>query len=237
MIFYGRNIVLEALKSKYKAHEIFIEKNINRDEKITLILDAAKAAGVTIRTKDRKEISHITKSQEHQGVAIDLNYHIEAINKNDIRQDSAYMYISDATFEHNVGAIIRTCEVAGFAGVILPKNLNITPVIAKTSAGGIFHLNIYKEAVFNCIKKFKDADFNIYGIERNGNTYYEQDLTGSSLFIIGSEHRSLSETIQKKCDNILEIPQLGNVNSLNMSVAASVVIFERLRQNSIVKQN
>src|SRR5690606_33574111 len=94
----------------------------------------------------------------------------------------------------------------------------------------LFHIPIIQESIFNTLTTCKKNGFFVYGIERDGNIYTKTDLTGNALFIIGGEDKSLSEQVRKKCDAILEIPQFGKVNSLNMSVATSIVLFERVRQ-------
>ncbi len=231
MIFYGRNIVLEAIRSKHKCSTLFIQEDINENEKISLIISEAKDRNISINEKSRKDISTLTNSDEHQGVAIELSFqfaNLKELSSSDEKQ--SFIYISTATFEHNIGAISRSAEVAGITGVILPKKAEISPTVAKTSAGAIFHIPIIKLPIFNAIKTLKDSGFFIFGIERNGITYYKNDLTENCMFIIGGEDKSLSDPVRSKCDAILEIPQAGKVNSLNMSVASSIVFFERNRQ-------
>ncbi len=233
MVFYGRNIVLEAIRSQHKCTSIILQEGISETEKIATILTEAKAKQIPISYQSRKEISSITKSEEHQGVLVNVDYKIfnlkDLIGKED---QQSFIYISTATFEHNIGAISRSAEVAGLSGVIIPKDADVTPTVAKTSAGAIFHIPIIKLPIFNAIKTLKDANFFIFGIERDGITYYKTNLTENTLFIIGGEDKSLSDSVRNKCDEILEIPQSGKVNSLNMSVASSIVLFERNRQMS-----
>jgi len=231
MIFYGRNVVIEALDSSlHEANKVFLQDKIKKDSKIHRIIKKAKDKGVTVEFLPRGDISKICKSEEHQGVAVGVEFRIQDISLE--QSNGAFLYISEATFEHNIGAIIRSAEVAGFNGVIVPKQVQINAVIAKTSAGAIFHIPIHSESIYNAIKKFKNSNYLIYAIERDGQKYFDVDLTQNTLFIIGGEDKSISKPLRKKCDEILEIPQKGKVNSLNMSVATSIVMFERLRQIS-----
>lgn len=232
MIFYGRNIVLEAIRSKHKCLGLFVQEGINDNEKIDSIISEAKAKNIKVEFIPRKEISKITDSEEHQGVAVSVEFHYENLKNltNDTDKKPSFIYISTATFEHNIGAISRSAEVAGMAGVIIPQNANITPTVAKTSAGAIFHIPIIRLSIFNAIKTLKDSGFYVFGIERDGRVYHSVDLSENTLFIIGGEDKSLSDSVRSKCDEILEIPQHGKVNSLNMSVATSIVLFERNRQ-------
>lgn len=231
MIIYGRNTVIEALNSSHHCEELFLQLDINADSKISLIKDLAQKNGVNVKNISLKDLKKITGSEETQGVA--LKIHFKEHNLKDVldKYGNAYIYISDATYEHNVGAIIRTAECAGFAGVIIPSEIKITPTIAKISTGAIFNIPIIRNSVFNTIKEFKDNGFNVFGIERGGSNIFETSTPLNSLFIIGSEDKGLSKPIIDRCDGILEIPQFGKVNSLNMSVASAIVIYNYLREN------
>ncbi len=232
MIFYGRNVVLEALSSEFRVNTLYLQEGINTDEKISKIIATAKQDSIKITYLNHKELKKILKTDDHQGVGIEIDFHYSKFSDIDFDDlaSKALIYISDVTYEHNIGAIIRSAECAGLNGVILPKQINITPTVAKTSAGSIFHIPVFQESIFNAIKKFKDNSFFIFGIERDGKNYFDVDLTSPSLFIIGGEDKSLSEGIREKCDEVLEIPQKGKVNSLNMSVASSIILFERVKQ-------
>jgi len=237
MIFFGRNSILESIKSaKYKVTQIYLQEQINVDGKIQEILQKAQESDINVSYTNNKQITKLTNSTDHQGVAANIEFKgnkLSTIIENS-NNSNCYMYISDATYEHNVGAIIRTAEIAGINGVIIPNDLKITGVTGKTSAGALFHIDIYQDSIFNVIKYFSKKDYTIFGIERGGTVYFEEDLSQNCLLIIGSEDKGLSKSIIEKCNKLLEIPQRGNVNSLNMSVAASVVLFERLRQLSDV---
>lgn len=230
MIFYGRNVTQEAIRSKFSASSIYIQQDINIDKKLNEIVQEAQDKNIPVSSISLKKLQQITESNEHQGIAIDLQFRYRSIKE--LNSAKSLIYISEFTYEHNLGAIVRTAEVSGLGGVIIPKNKNISPISAKTSAGAIFHIPILKESIFNTIKSVKSIHYQIIGIERDGTAYYDLDLTQQSLFIIGGEDKELSEPVREKCDAIAEIPQFGNVNSLNMSVATSIVLYEQVRQNS-----
>ncbi|MDQ6985361.1 MAG: 23S rRNA (guanosine(2251)-2'-O)-methyltransferase RlmB [Candidatus Dojkabacteria bacterium] len=233
MIFYGRNVVKEALTSKFKSHKLYIQNNINKDNKISEIIALAKSRAIHVEDINPKKLSKLTNSNEHQGIAIEIDYSVEKLSSINIPDfNDSFIYISDVTYEHNIGAIIRSAECSGLKGVIIPNNTNITGTVAKISTGALFHIPVYREAIFNSIKFFKDLGFKIVGIERDGEKYFESDLSGNNLLIIGGEDKSLSDRVRKKSDLIVEIPQFGKVNSLNMSVAASIIMFDRVRQVS-----
>jgi len=231
MIVYGRNTVLEGLKSDYRIKEIFLEDHINTDSKISEIKALASDKNIPIKYISHKELGKLTKSQEHQGVGCNIEYKEAELRDIDLNQEKGYIYISESTFEQNIAAIIRTAECAGFGGVLIPNKINITPTIAKISTGAVFHLPVIRYPIFQAIKEFKKNGFFVYGIERGGNYYFNETINSKSLFIIGGEDKSLSDPVRKDCDAILEIPQFGKINSLNMSNASSILIYEYVRQN------
>jgi 23S rRNA (guanosine2251-2'-O)-methyltransferase len=117
-------------------------------------------------------------------------------------------------------------------GVIIPPKMSITPVVVRISMGAIFHIPFYSYSLFPAIKEFKNEGFLIAGIEINGEkTIYDTNLSDNVLLIVGGEDKSISPEVAQKCDVVMNIPQYGHVNSLNMSVAAGLAIFEYARQN------
>lgn len=232
MIIYGRNTVIEALNSSHTSEELFLQENIKEDNKISSILKLARTAEVPIKFITPKELRKLTNSDEHQGVALKINFKESHLKDILPEAQKAFIYISDATYEHNVGAIIRTAECAGFEGVIIPSDIKITPIIAKISTGAVFNIPIIRNSVFNTIKAFKDNGYYVCGIERGGKQLFESSAPINTLFIIGSEDKGLTEPVAKQCDDLVEIPQFGQVNSLNMSVASAVVIYNYLRDNT-----
>ena len=232
MVAYGRNTVFEALKSDFEVKDIYFQEQIHQDEKISQIMKLARERDIKPQFVSQKQLSKIAKSDEHQGVICSIQFHDyklrEILNRDNL---NSFVYISEATFEHNIGAIIRTAECAGLSGVIIPNNINITSTVAKISTGALFHIPIIQMSIFQTIKELQKNGFNIVGIERNGTKFTEVTLPKNNLFIIGGEDKSLSDQVRNESDIIIEIPQFGKVNSLNMSVATGVIIFEYVRQN------
>jgi len=233
MVIYGRNVVIEALKSDYLFNEIYLESHIKPEGKIEEIISLAKKRGIKVETVDKRKITSMTSSQEHQGVSASIDYQLSNIK--DIFADykninKSFIYISEATYEHNVGAIIRTAECAGLGGVIIPNDIQITPTVVKISTGAIFHIPVISMGIYQAVKDFKENGYQIIGIERDGENLFEAKMASPALLIIGGEDKSLSENLRDRCDKIVEIPQAGKVNSLNMSVAAGIIIFEHIHQ-------
>lgn len=231
MVIYGRNSVLEGLKSNFRPIFFAIQKGIRIDDKLQQIINECKARKIEIKEMSSQEIDKLTSTEDNQGVGLKIDFQTQKLKTSlEKRLDYSYLYITESFFTHNIGAIARTAEVAGLGGVIIPPNIDITPAMVKTSAGALMHIPVIKESLFNCIKLFRAKGFLIFGIERQGTKYFEANLAEPSLFIIGGENKSLTNAVRDKCDQILEIPQFGKVNSLNMSVASSLIIYEQVRQ-------
>lgn len=231
MLVFGRNTVLEGLRSTYTSEKLYLQEAINRDEKITNIINLAESNGVEIEYIPRHTLSKILKTEDHQGCGLKIDFDITQFKGNFLDNiTKSFIFISEVTYEHNIGAIIRTAECAGFGGVLVPNNTEITSTAIKASTGAIFHIPVFKASLFPAIKEFKKNAFDIAAIERGGTNLYNTQLDNSTLFIIGGEDKSVSDTIKKECNKILEIPQFGKINSLNMSVATAVVVYEHIRQ-------
>lgn len=236
----GRNPVLELLRTNKEVSAIHIQHHINQDTKINAILKKAKRKNVKIHRRDRKELDKMSQTGNHQGV-IAIYKRVENLNLDEVIENKRNsggifraVYIREAYHEHNIGAIIRSAEAAGFDAIILPPKINVTPQIVRASMGATEHMPIFSESLFPLLKKCKSEGIKTIGIERSQNSeiHTKCDMTSDLLLVIGGEDRSLSEEIINKIDTVVEIPMKGHVNSLNMSVAAAIIIFEVLRQEN-----
>ena len=232
MLIYGKNVVKEALLSTFNIQKISIEDNKEFDPRIREIEFLANKREIPIVKLSRGEIAKIAKLDKFQSVTCEIDFQ-EAKLKDILSREkrNSFIFIFSSSDEHNVGAIIRTAECMGLSGVILPNDIKVTPTVVKTSAGSIFHIPVIHENVFQTIKDLKREGFNIIGIERDGTSITDAKISFNNLFIIGGEDKSLTQQTQNLCNQILEIPQFGKVNSLNMSVACGMVLFEYARQN------
>jgi 23S rRNA (guanosine2251-2'-O)-methyltransferase len=231
MYIPGRNPAIEALRSPIQVNKIYLQEGINQDEKISQIIGLAQQKGISIIDSSRKQLSKMSGDDPHQGVILDVELIANKLTKDVVNfNQGLYIYIREAQYEHNVGAIIRTAEVAGAAGVILNPRQELTPTIARISMGGVFHVPLYSSSLFPTMKLMKKQAYLVYALERGGqNTIYDVELSGNILLVVGGEDRSISPEVAAKCDDVLTIPQFGKVNSLNMSVAAAISIYEYVR--------
>lgn len=232
----GRNPVIEVLRSKQWVRKVIVQDGINIDAKINEILKRASNRHVYIERRPRKYLDRISQTKSHQGVIaqIDIEYkHLQdVIDDNNIHgKPNYFIFIREVLYDDNIGAIARSAEAAGFTGIVLTPKTEISAQAFRTSMGSLSNIKICRESLFSAIKMAQSNGIKVVGIERNEeNDYHRSDLSGPIMLIIGGEDKSLSREVMSKCDFTVNIPMRGKINSLNMSVAAAVVIFEKMRQ-------
>ncbi|MBU3178280.1 23S rRNA (guanosine(2251)-2'-O)-methyltransferase RlmB [Clostridium estertheticum] len=235
----GRNAVIEALKSDRTVEYILIAKG-DMVGSISVVLALAKEKGIVTKEVDRRKLDEMSQTSSHQGViAVVTPYKYFEIN--DIfkyaeeKGEKPFIIILDEIEDpHNFGSIIRTAEVCGAHGIIIPKRKNVgaTPTVYKTSAGAIEHVKIAKVTNINvAIEEIKKRGVWVYGADMEGEDYiFNTDLTGSVALVIGSEGRGIAKLTKEKCDVLVKIPMVGKITSLNASVAAGMVMYEIMKQ-------
>ncbi|EDU39019.1 23S rRNA (guanosine(2251)-2'-O)-methyltransferase RlmB [Clostridium sporogenes] len=238
-IIEGRNAVIEALKSNKTIEKVMVAKG-DLEGSIKIIISLAKEKGIVINEVDRKKLDSISQTRAHQGViAFTTPYQYCAVE--DIiryakqKEEEPFIVILDEIEDpHNFGSILRTAEVCGVHGVIIPKrrNVGVTPTVYKTSAGAVEYMKISKVTnINNVIDKLKEKGIWIYGADMCGNDYcFDVSLSGPIALVIGSEGRGISKLTKSKCDVLVKIPMLGNITSLNASVAGGMLMYEILKQ-------
>ena len=213
----GRNPVLEAIRSGRSVDKILVKKG-KYEGSIVPIIKKAKDAGIIIQEVERAKLDQIAEGENHQGViayvsAYDYVSVKDILDKAREKNEPPFVIICDKiTDPHNLGAILRTANCVGAHGVIIPK---------RNSVG----LNIA-----NTIDSLKDEGLWIAAADMDGQEMYDIDLKGSLGLVIGSEGEGISRLVREKCDFIASIPMAGEINSLNASVAAGVLMYEALRQ-------
>lgn len=240
MYIEGRNAVLESLRSQRQFKKLWVQDGVKKDTKVKQIISKAKNRNIHIIYISRKKLDSISPTGVHQGFIaqvkameeLSFTDHIDKLYQAGVAP--FFVYIRDAQYDYNVGAIIRTAECSGVNGVILPPKIDMSAEIVRASTGASEHIPIFHESLFTAIKIAEKNAIKVAGIEISGKKYYyQEDLTGAIMLIIGGEDHPLSVAILKKCDIIVKIPLLGRINSLNMSVAASIVTYDKLRQEHI----
>lgn len=235
----GRNAVIEALKSDRTIEYILIAKG-DMVGSISVVLGLAKEKGIVTKEVDRRKLDQMSQTSSHQGVIAVITPY-KYFELNDIfkyaeeKGEKPFIIILDEIEDpHNFGSIIRTAEVCGAHGIIIPKRKNVgaTPIVYKTSAGAIEHMKIAKVTNINAaIEEMKERGMWVYGADMDGENYiFNTDLTGAVALVIGSEGRGISKLTKEKCDVLVKIPMVGKITSLNASVAGGIMMYEIMKQ-------
>ena len=234
----GRNPVLEAIRSGRSVDKILVKKG-KYEGSIVPIIKKAKDAGIIIQEVERAKLDQIAEGENHQGViayvsAYDYVSVKDILDKAREKNEPPFVIICDKiTDPHNLGAILRTANCVGAHGVIIPKrnSVGLNSVVAETSAGAVEYTPVAKVTnIANTIDSLKDEGLWIAAADMDGQEMYDIDLKGSLGLVIGSEGEGISRLVREKCDFIASIPMAGEINSLNASVAAGVLMYEALRQ-------
>ena len=235
----GRNPVLEALKSDTEIDKIYILNNF-RDPILYTIVKLANEKKIPVSRVEKPKLDKISDIKNHQGViaAISQTKYVEVdeiLNHAFNLQKNPFILILDGIEDtHNLGAIIRSAECAGCDGVIIPKRraAGVNSGTYKASAGAVNHILISRVTnINNTIRDLKEQGILILGSDAEANmSYKDPDLTVPLAIIIGSEGKGMAEHTKKECDTLVSIPILGQINSLNASVSAGIIIYEALDQ-------
>lgn len=237
-IIIGRNPVLEAIRSGRAIDKILIKKG-KYEGSIVPIVKKAKEAGIIIQEVDKAKLDAIAEGGNHQGAIAYVSAY-EYVSVSDIlslaeeKGEPPFVIICDKiTDPHNLGAILRTANCVGAHGAIIPKrgSAGLNSVVAKTSAGAVEYTPVARVTnLASTIDELKKNGMWIAGADMDGSEMYSVDLKGSLGIVIGSEGEGISRLVKEKCDFIASIPMNGQINSLNASVAAGVLMYEALRQ-------
>lgn len=235
----GRNAVTEALRGGRTIDKVFIAAG-ETDRALQRLAAQAKEAGAVVVPVDRRKLDAMSITHAHQGI-IALVAAREYCSIDDILQtamdrgENPLIVICDElTDPHNLGAIIRSAECAGAHGVIIPKrrSVGLTAVVAKAAAGAVEYMNVARVTNINtAIAELKEKGVWIFGTAAEGSIpMYQADLTGPAAVVIGSEGDGMSRLVRQNCDVTVHIPMKGNISSLNASAAATVLLYEAVRQ-------
>ena len=237
-VIAGRNAVAEALKKGRPIDCIYILKGADRGS-MGKIIALAKQAGVPIKDAAAQKLDTLCEGVVHQGVVAMAACH-DFSTMEDIFQKAGdqppFVIICDNIEDpHNLGAIIRTAEAAGAHGVIIPKRrgVGLTATVAKTSAGAVEYMPVVRVPnIVSTIEELKQKGLWIFCADMDGQPWCSTDMGGPIGIVVGAEGSGVSRLTKEHCDFVVSLPMNGQVNSLNASVAAAIVIYEAVRQRS-----
>ena len=240
-IIEGRNAVLEAFRAGKTIDKLYVQEGI-KDGPVQSIIREAKKQDTIVNFVSRERLNKMSQEGRHQGViahAAAYEYaEVEDILKAaEEKGEPPFIFLLDGIEDpHNLGAIIRTANLAGAHGVIIPKrrSVSITETVAKTSAGAVEYMPRARVTnMARTIEQLQEAGLWIAARDMDGDTLTEADLKGPIGIVIGSEGFGVSRLVREKCDFIVSIPMRGRITSLNASNAASILMYEIVRQRGI----
>ncbi len=231
-ILSGIHPVAEALRSHHPLERLLIAQGAG-GPRVQEIIDLARRASIPVRFEPRNALDRLAGTSAHQGVvalgAAKKYADIDAATATDL-----VVILDGVEDPHNLGAIIRTAHAAGAGPVVIPERraVGITDVVAKAAAGAIEHLPVVRVTNINrTIEELKERGYWIYGLdERGAEDYHRVDYGAPTAFVLGGEGKGLHEQVRKHCDLLIRIPMAGKISSLNVSVAAGVVLFDWRRR-------
>ena len=234
----GRNAVLEAFRSEKCVDKLFVLDRC-QDGPVRTIIREARKKDTIINFVQKERLDQLSETGAHQGViaqvaAYEYSTVEDILNKAKEKGEAPFIFLLDDIEDpHNLGAIIRTANLAGAHGVIIPKHraVGLTATVAKTSAGALNYTPVAKVAnLGQTIDELKEKGIWFVCADMDGEVMYRQNLTGPIGLVIGNEGNGVSRLVKEKCDFTTAIPMNGDIDSLNASVAAGVLAFEIVRQ-------
>lgn len=238
-VLVGRNAVTEALKSGRGINKLWIASG-DREGSVSEIAALAKERGIVVQYVERAKIEALAGGHRHQGVLayvapVPYAEFDDILKAAEEKGEAPFLVLLDELEDpHNLGALLRTADATGVHGILIPKrrSVSLNATVAKTSAGAVEYVPVARIGnIAQTLKKLKEKGFWVAGADMDGEkAYYEADLTGPLVLVVGSEGRGMSRLTKEACDFIVSMPMVGRINSLNASVAGSILMYESMRQ-------
>ncbi|MEE1155498.1 MAG: 23S rRNA (guanosine(2251)-2'-O)-methyltransferase RlmB [Acutalibacteraceae bacterium] len=239
-VIAGRNCVKEALSSGRAIEYVMVARG-TKGGPVGNLMALAKEKSIPVKEADSKKLDFMCGGAVHQGI-IALAAVKEYATLEDIfetaksRNEEPFIIVLDEIEDpHNLGAIIRTAECTGAHGVIVPKrrSAGLSYTVGKSSAGAVEYVNVARVTnIPNVIDELKERGVWVFGADMDGQDSAKTNLSGAVALVIGNEGKGIGRLVRSKCDGILSLPMKGNINSLNASVAAGVLMYDVLRQRN-----
>ena len=237
-LIIGRNPVLEALNADKSVDTVYVSGDGGIINKICAV---AKAKGAVIKNVSATKLDYMSGGGNHQGVVASLSV-ADYCDIDDIfnlaaeRNEKPFIIVCDEIEDpHNLGAIIRTAEASGAHGIIIPKrrSASLNSTVYKTSAGAAAVMKVARVSnIAATLEKLKEKGVWVYAADMSGKNLFDTDFDGAVALVIGSEGFGIQKLVMEKCDFLVNIPMSGQINSLNASVAAGIIMYEVVRQRN-----
>lgn len=238
----GINSIMEALKGKRKVHKIFIQTG-KKGKRWDELLAVARKKGVFVQEVEKERLNQMYKIGNHQGIVATIDAFSyasleEIMERAALSGNEPLLLMLDGIEDpQNLGSIIRTAECAGVHGIIIPRHgsAEVNETAARVAAGAVEHMLIARETnLVNALERLKGMGLWAVGSDMQCDPiYYSTDLPSPTVLVIGSEGQGIRKLVKEHCDLLVRIPMFGQISSLNASVAASLLVYEALRQRQI----
>jgi 23S rRNA (guanosine2251-2'-O)-methyltransferase len=227
-ILSGIHPVVEALRAKRPLERVLVAKGAG-GPRLQELIDLARSSGTPVRFEDRAALDRLAGIRSHQGV-VAFGAATPYAELEDVAPAANLIVVLDGVEDpHNLGAIIRTAHAAGAGAVVIAERraAGLTETVAKAAAGALEYLPVVRVANINqLLRKLKEMDYFIYGVDERGeNDYHAVEWSDRSAVVFGAEGKGLHDLVKRNCDALVRIPMSGKIASLNVSVAAGVVLF------------
>ena len=230
----GRHPAMAALTSGQTINKVFVQAGSNSDA-IAEIVTRAKQKGIIVSQVPKTKLDQLSNNQNHQGVILTVSP-FEYATVDDLfaraakrNEDPLFLILDGIEDPHNLGSILRTADAAGIHGIIIPKRraVQLTSTVAKTSTGAIEYVPVARVTnLVQTVKQLKERGVWVFGTDMKGQDFRKWSAKGPTAMVIGNEGKGISPLLKKECDEMLTIPMVGHVQSLNASVAASLLMYQ-----------
>jgi 23S rRNA (guanosine2251-2'-O)-methyltransferase len=236
----GRNVVYEALKRRTRAvHRIALDERARPNQRLTDILTLASEQGARLERVPRLDLDNWSQTGVHNGIMAEADTLPEwtvVSRLNDVLESGElpfFVLVDEASYEHNLGAVIRSALGAGVHAVIVPvrRGKGLTPVVQRVAMGAAESVPLIREGLTSALAILRRAGVRIIGADMEGDALWEVPMTGSIALVIGGEDKGLTSTLKDRCDAVAAVPLAGDLESLNLSVSAAMLMFEKVRQD------
>jgi len=232
--------VLEALtRGRRSVHRIHLDDRARPHPKLDAILETADASGVPVHKVARERLDATSVTGVHNGIIADADglpvTTVRAVLDACLErgEDPFFVLVDEVNYEHNLGAILRSALGAGVHAVVIPtrRGKGVTPVVQRVAMGGAEEVDVIREGLSSALATLRRAGVRVVGADMDGQPAWEVPLAGPLAVVLGGEDKGLTSTLRDRCDAIVSVPLLRGLDSLNVSVTAGVLLFEKVRQD------